>query len=160
MTNNVVEIRKALFSGANEFLTGSATIVTVGETFTAQPTLDPLAIAWPNRNFDPARRGLWASVFYVPNIPEGVTVGQRGQNQITGFLQIDLNAALDAGESVLLDWQRKAGIFFHGGRVFSYNAARVLVVSAGTGQGRTVDNFFRKSITVTFRARLKRVEVT
>ena len=156
---NDTKIRKALIAGAKEFLTAAASIDTTQGTVAGLPTLPGGSIGWENRSFDPAGRDSWASVFYRPNIPEGRTVGQGGFDQITGFIQIDLNVAPDTGEKTHIDWGEKARIYFHPGRFFVYEGQSVLVISSGMSQGRHVENFYRKSITVAFRGHLKRNEV-
>lgn len=156
---NDTKIRKALIAGAKEFLTAATSIDTVQGTVTGLPTLSADAVGWENRSFDPAGKDPWASVFYRPNIPEGRTIGQSGFDQITGFMQIDFNIAPGQGEKPLIDWEEKARIYFHPGRFFVNEGQSVLVISSGMSQGRHVENFYRKSITVSFRGHLKRSEV-
>lgn len=156
---NDTKIRKALIAGADEFLTAAASIDTTQGTVSGLPILPEDSIGWENRAFNPAGKDPWVSVFYVPNTPEGRTVGQGGQDQITGFIQIDFNIAPDQGEGPLIDWEDKARLYFHPGRSFIYSGQSVLVISSGMSQGRHVENFYRKSITVSFRGHLKRNEV-
>lgn len=156
---STVNIEKALIAGAQEFLENASSIDTAAGTVSGLPTLPDDSIGWENSLFEPAEKDPWAAVFFVPNDPEGRTVGQRGYDQQTGFLQIDFNVAPDSGNAVHLSWEDKARIFFHAGRVFSYGGQSVLVVSVGMSQGRHVENFYRKSLTVTFRGQIKRREV-
>ena len=154
-----VNTRKALISGAESFLTANETISTASGAISGLPVIDAGSIAWENVKFSVGAKDPWASVFYKPNTPEGRTVGQRGYDEINGFIQIDFNTAMDKGEGALLAWEEKARIFFHAGRVLSYGGQNVLVISAGMSEGRQIDNFYRKSLTVAFRGHLKRVEV-
>lgn len=156
---NDTNIRKALITGAEEFLTAAASLDTAKGTVDNLPTLPEDSIGWENRTFDPSGKDPWASVFYRPNLPEGRTIGQGGYDQITGFIQIDLNIAPGQGEKPLIDWEEKARIYFHPGRFFVNGGQSVLVVSSGMSEGRHVENFYRKSITVSFRGHLKRNEV-
>lgn len=157
---NDTKIRKALIAGAKEFLTAAESIDTTTGTISGLPIIPANSVAWENRKFDDiGGKDPWASVFYRPNIPQGRTVGQRGMDQIVGFMQIDFNVTPDSGEKVLIDWEEKARIYFHPGRFFVYEGQSVLVVSSGMSQGRHVENFYRKSVTVSFRGHLKRNEV-
>ena len=158
--NTDTDIRAALISAAQSFLTQNATIQTASGVESNNPTINIGDIAWENRTFDPASKDVWASVFYRPNIPTARTIGGRGIDEINGFLQIDLNIAPNSGEGELIKWEKKARIFFHGGRKFIENNDSALVTSCGMSQGRHVDNHFRKSITVAFRGQLKRSQVT
>lgn len=151
--------RKALITGAEEFLTSASTIETAKGTITGLPTLPAESIGWENRSFDSIGKDPWASVFFIPNTPEARGLGPGGIDQMTGLVQIDLNIAPGQGESVLIDWEEKARIFFHGGRSFGFGGQSVLVIASGMSEGRHVENFYRKSITVSFRAQLKRNEV-
>lgn len=156
---NDTKIRKALIAGAKEFLTAAASINTKQGTVDNLPTLPEDSVGWENRAFDPAGKDPWASVFYRPNTPEARTIGPGGFDQATGFIQIDLNVSPGKGEGPHIDWEEKARIYFHPGRFFVYDGQSVLVVSSGMSEGRHVENFYRKSITVAFRGHIKRNEV-
>lgn len=156
---SATKIRKALIAGAKEFLTAAASIETTQGQVSGLPTLPADSIGRENRIFDHIGKDPWASVFYRPNTPTGRTVGQGGIDQITGFVQIDLNVAPGRGEGPLIEWEEKARVYFHPGRSFAYQGQSVLVISSGMSEGRHVDNFYRKSITVAFRGHLKRSEV-
>lgn len=158
---STVDIRKALNTAANDFLTANASIDTVGEgTISGLPTLAAASIGWENRNFDPAGKEPWAAVFFVPNAPQMRTIGPRGYDQETGFLQIDFNVAPGKGAKTLSDWEYKARLYFHPGRFFTYSGQSLIVTSTGMSAGRHVENYFRKSLTVAFRSHIKRNEVT
>lgn len=156
---NDTKIRKALIAAAKEFLTAAVSIDTTKGTVADLPTLLEAAIGWENRSFSPHGKNTWASVFYQPNIPQGRTVGQGGFDDLNGFLQIDFNVAPGIGESAHMAWEEKARIYFHPGRAFAYEGHSVLVTACGMSQGRHVENFYRKSLTVAFRGHLKRNEV-
>lgn len=156
---NDTKIRKALIAAAKEFLTAASSIDTTQGTVSGLPTISINSIGWENRSFDPVGKDPWASVFYRPNIPDARTIGPGGFDQATGFMQIDLNTAPGRGEKKLIDWEEKARIYFHPGRFFISGGQSVLVSSCGMSQGRHVENFYRKSITVAFRGHIKRNEV-
>lgn len=142
-------VRGALLKAAEDFLT------------TGDFAIPKLAIAWENRISKAAQDfPLWASVFYRPNNPVSRTIGRNGIDQITGFLQIDLNIPLGTGEKDLIDWESKGREFFAPGNRFSLDSTSVLVTESGIGQGRSIENNFRKSYTVVFKADLKRKNKT
>ena len=143
--NTDTNVRGALINAANDFLT-------VGD-----PVLSPSVIAWENRNLKVFQNvGMWASVFYRPNTPEARTIGRGGIDEQTGFLQIDFNAPQNKGESELNKWENKGREYFSAGNRFSLESTSVLVISVGMTQGRRVENNFRKSLEIAFKAQLKR----
>ncbi len=158
-TPNRSNIRKALVEAAQDFLIANETIVTPMETFAGLPIIPESSIAWENEKFSPRGKETWASVFYVPNVPDARTIGVGGFDSADGFMQIDFNVAPDSGEKAHMDWERKAEIYFHPGRSFFYAGHSVLVTSSGLSQGRHVENFYRKSLTVAFRSQLKRNQI-
>ena len=149
-------VRKALNTAALDFLTVVTSISTSKGVISGLPIIPASHVAWENRDFTAPQGSLWASVFFVPNVPEGRTVGVGGIDEMNGFLQIDFNVGMDAGDSELLSWEDKARIYFTAGTSFKHDNQNVLVLSAGLGQGRIIQNNFRKSLTVAFSAQLKR----
>jgi hypothetical protein len=128
-----------------------AALLVAAKTFLTGQGLAASSIAWENQVFDPAGKSVWASVFFVPNAPFVVSLGQQGRDRGTGFLQIDLNIPQGSGEGPLRTWEDAARAYFITGRVFSQSGQEVILTSCGMSQGRKVDNWFRKSLTVAFR---------
>jgi hypothetical protein len=136
-------------------------IVTDEETFDELPVLNIMTdVAWENKTFDTVNKPIWCSVFYIPNTPAVRTIGQKGFDEITGFLQIDFNIAENAGEGSLPTWENKARKFFYAGQKFSFDGQFVIVTSSGMSQGRHVDSFYRKSLTINFKSQLQRPKLT
>ena len=143
-------IEGALMIAAKEFLTEGISPVYAVET----------AIAWENVKSSAVDFENWSSFFYRPNAPIGATVGRDGIDTQTGFIQIDFNVPTDSGISYLRTWEDKARIFFAAGNNFEHRGYHVTITETGMGQGRIVDNHFRRSLTVNFRAQLKRQNTT
>ena len=158
--SNTTQARAILIEAAKDFLSVVVQIGTQGETFADLPIIPVDAIAWENKNFDTQGKELWASVFYRPNQPVSRTIGPGGMDEITGFLQIDLNVKSNSGEAELIAWERKARVYFHAGRYFRKNGDSVIATSSGMSQGRHVENYFRKSLTIAFKAHVKRPQLT
>tara|TARA_R110002020_G_scaffold472424_2_gene700439 strand:- start:969 stop:1397 length:429 start_codon:yes stop_codon:yes gene_type:complete len=116
-------------------------------------------IGWENDSFEPFGKTQWASVFFVPNQPEPVTLGVQGSDRQTGFLQIDLNVPQDTGSGAMRAWQDAARQDFVAGKTFTEAGQAVVIVSTGWTQGRNVDNWFRKSLTVVFRTDFTRATI-
>ena len=153
-------VKKALINSALDFLTVVTDINTESGTVSSLPIIPAANIAWENRKFEPPVSDLWSSVFYVPNNPDGRTIGVGGIDEENGFMQIDFSIPTQSGDESLNDWYDKARIFFVAGRSFQYATQNVLVISSGMTQGRVIDNYFRKSLTVFFKAQVKRTILT
>lgn len=117
------------------------------------------AINWENAGFDPAGLTKWASVFFVPNTPEPVTLGVNGDDRQTGFLQIDLSIPQGTGSGVMRAWTDASRQTFVAGKTLTESGQIVRIISAGWTAGRNVDNWYRKSLTVAFRTDLQRATI-
>lgn len=128
----------ALFSAVSAFLVANG--IAAGAT------------AWPNKDFDPAGKAIWAKVSHVPNTPTVATLGRGGRDRGTGFVQIDLNVPEGTGDGALRAWENLARAAFIAGGTLTQSGQVVRIISCGIGQGRTVDNWWRRSITVVYRS--------
>ena len=135
------DVRKALIGSVDAFLQANG--------FSG-------AIKWENTSFDPSKKEKWVSVFFVPNQPNVVTLGMGGSDRVTGFMQVDLNIAQGKGDGDMNSFLDAARAEFVAGKSYTLNAAVVTVINTGESQGRMVDNWFRKSITIAFRADIPR----
>lgn len=160
MTPDDSKIRSALVTAAQDFLTGNASIDTATGTVSGLPTMAAGRVAWENRRFNPGNKDPWAKVTILPAASVGGTVGHGGFDQETGILQIDINIPQNVGEFDMVPWHTKSRVFFHKGRTFTFEAHSVLVIGNEMSQGRLVEGFFRKSISVEYRSPIKRHTVT
>lgn len=160
MTPNDSKIRSALITAAKDFLTANASIDTESGTVTGLPTMAAGNIEWENRGDEVGNQGIWAKVTLIPAGTTGATVGKGGFDEESGIMQIDINVPQKTGEYDLIQWHTKSRVFFHGGRTFTFDGHSVLVRSTEISQGRVVEGFFRKSISITYKSNLKRHTVT
>ncbi len=116
-------------------------------------------INWENDGFDPSGNSPWASVFFVPNQPDPVTLGVQGSDRQTGFLQIDFNISQGEGSGKMRTWTNAVRQTFVAGKSFTENGQIVIVSSVGYSAGRNVDNWYRKSVTIAFRTDLQRASI-
>lgn len=146
------KIESALMLAANDFLTANATI----DTETGLPLIGAGSIAQPNIEFDSKGHKVWAAIWYFPNSPVSRTIGHGGIDELTGFVQIDINVNLGTGGSKRREWERKGRIYFRPGRSFIYQTQSVTVTQSGMSPGRPADGFFRSSFTINFIGDVKR----
>ena len=135
------DIKKALLTAAKTFLEAQG--------FTG-------AIHWENRVFDPSGLQKWASIFHIPNQPSVVTLGTGGLDRETGFLQIDFNIPQNTGDGALNTWADAARGEFIAGKSYTFSGQTIIILNTGIGAGRNVDSWFRKSLTINYRADLTR----
>lgn len=103
-----------------------------------------------NSTFDAAGKSEWFSCHYIPNDPEPVTAGNGGIDRLTSIFQIDFNVPVKTGLKRLRTLEKLARSFFYGGKTKTYGSAVVKITKAGFSRGRTVGNFYRRSLTITF----------
>jgi len=137
-------VRKALLSAADTFL------VAQGLTGLVQ---------WPNRAFDPSGLEYWAAVQVVQNAPFVVTLGGRGSDRMTGFMQIDFCAGIGQGEAQFYAWEDAARAEFVAGKTYTFGGDIVHVVSAGMEGARFIDSWAKKSFIIEYRADLERAAI-
>lgn len=112
----------------------------------------PVEVAWPNKKFKtPA--GSWIRVSYMPSQDSTETLGEGGEQELLGIIQLDVNILTDIGEKTqnLILGQLEA--YFVPGKRFTYKSQTVNFVSCNRSSGRIIDSFFRVSLSVSFYAR-------
>lgn len=112
-------------------------------------------VAWENKKFDPPANP-WARFTYIPNQPEVATLGDEGQDELTGILQIDLNYPQDNGLKDVSDKYESIRTIFAPGNIFTHAGQWVRISSCGRSHGRIVDNYYRVTITIMFYAYINR----
>lgn len=138
------DIKKALVTAAKTFLEAQG--------FTG-------AIQWENKTLDPGGLPKWASIFFVPNQASVVSLGTGGLDRQTGFMQIDFNVPQNTGDGAFNAWEDAARAEFIAGKSYTLNGISTIIINAGFGPGRNVDSWFRKSLTISYRADLTRANI-
>ena len=113
-------------------------------------------IAWENVAFTPPSATAWAKFTYVPSEPSAATLGTNGHDEVTGFVQIDLNFPDGLGDKPASDKYEAIRSLFKIGSRFTYGGYTVSVQSCGRSQGRNVDGYYRVAVTVFFNSRIQR----
>lgn len=115
-----------------------------------------LETAFENRKFSPPANTYWIKFTSVPNTPEVATLGSTGVDRVTGFIQLDINGPMNAGEEAHLSYVDRLRNAFPAGTAVSYNSQVVKISAAGRSQGRIVEGFYRVSFTISWYAFLQR----
>jgi hypothetical protein len=113
-------------------------------------------VAFENVTFDPPNAEPWAKLTFMPTQPSVATLGDAGQDEVLGFLQIDLNYPKDSGtQAARLKFEAIRNVLKAGAK-FSYGSEVVTIRSCGCSQGRIVNNYYRVSVTVNFYSHINR----
>lgn len=109
-------------------------------------------VSWPNKKFTPPP-STWIRVTYMPSQDFTETLGEGGEQELLGIVQIDVNILTDTGEKTQNLILAQLEAYFVPGKRFTYQSQTVNFVSCNRSSGRIVDSFFRVSISVNFYAR-------
>lgn len=118
----------------------------------AQALLQNLPIEMPNFDIEKPTAGLWLKARVAPNTSEPVTLGLQGEDDHTGFLQIDVNCPRNTGSGLVSTVAGNIRDAYRAG----LSIPPVVVKSATVSPGRDVGGFYRVSITVVYYSRIAR----
>ena len=115
-----------------------------------------LPTEYENQEFTRPSSGNYATVYFVPNQPEGGTLGDTGEDAIDGFFQIDIYVERFKGNSEIRAHLETLRSVFKAGARFTSNGQTVIINSCGRNQGRNIDGYYMATITIFWRAYLNR----
>lgn len=99
---------------------------------------------------------LWLQVHNLRAGSEPVTLGDKGEDDHRGVLQIDINAPKGKGSAEALQKADELAGLFTAGKSLLYNAQEVRVIRATVSPGVYVGNFYRLVLSVFYYARTVR----
>ena len=139
MTANFTEIEKAL-------------IVAVRNADSTTPT------GYPNQVLSDEQRGngLWLQIHNLRAQSAPATLGNTGEDNHPGILQIDVNAPQGQGSKDALSKSDQLARHFTPGKFILYNNQVVRIESYSLGPGRYVGGYYRISLSITYSARTNR----
>ena len=139
MTSNYIGIEKALIAGVR-----------------AVDNTTPMG--YPNSELAEADKpdGLWLQIHNLRAQSTPVTLGDKGEDNHPGFIQIDINYPANKGTKAILNKADAFIAFFTAGKALSYNGQYVIVQSCSVTPGRYVGGYYRISVTVNYYARTTR----
>lgn len=113
---------------------------------------------YPNKPLpdDDKPDGLWLQLHNMRSESTPVTLGDAGEDNHPGFLQVDINYPQNKGSKQVLAKADTIAAFFTAGKTLSYNAQEVKVLLCSVGPGRDVGGYYRVSVTVNYYARTTR----
>ena len=115
-----------------------------------------LPIASENRPYDPQPGTAWAQLFVVHAQPSIATMGSGGQDEITGFLQVNLNYPEGSGGGAAKQKATAIRDYFTAGTKHSYGGVDVYIANAGRSASFNIDSWYRLVVTINWYTRLTR----
>lgn len=139
------KIFSTLMKSANDALTG-VTELNFGND----------QVRWPNVDFTPPPTEPYATVDLLPASSEPVTLGQGGEDEHLGILQIGLYYPLQAGGGPIIESFDKLRTFFTAGVSLVHEGTEVSVLSCGVSPAANRDSRYVAYVSVYWRARTTR----
>lgn len=125
-------------------------------TAAAVAALSGIPTEYENGQFTKPTRDKWAKLSFLPNVPSVVTLGDEGQDEADGILQIDLNYPQGTGDAEARADFEELRAAFPAGTYYTSDGQSVMVMNCGRSQGRLVDQWFRVSTTIYWTAHIPR----
>ena len=116
-------------------------------------------IGYPNNELadEDKGNGLWLQLHNMRAQSAPVTLGDNGEDNHPGFLQIDINYPQNKGSKQVLEKADIFAAFFTAGKSLLYNTQVVKVLSCSLSPGRYVGGYYRISLTINYYARATRI---
>lgn len=112
---------------------------------------------FPNSNLaSGSKTALWARVLNERAVNGPVTLGDAGQDDHRGFLQVDINYPEGKGTGQVLQKADELLSYFKAGLSVSYNGQTVTVLSTSLSPGRVVGGYYRVTVTINYYSRTNR----
>ena len=115
-----------------------------------------LSTAYENRTFEPTKGTPWASVMVERVDGSAVTLGDSGEDNHAGYMQIDLNYPTNEGDGDILAKLEALRAYYTPGTSFTSSGQSVIIRYCEPSGGRLVDGWYRISLTVYYYARIAR----
>lgn len=117
--------------------------------------LPALPISNPDQELPPSQQadGGWLAIHNLRGQSLPVTLGDRGEDNHPGVLQVDVNVAAGKGAGVALEYCDALASGFPAGTRLAYNGGEVVVSSVSVGSGVSEGGFYRIPVSVTYFAR-------
>lgn len=109
----------------------------------------------PNRRLADKKKGqgLWLQLHNICGDSSPVTLGDQGEDNHPGILQIDINYPEGRGSKQVLAKADAFVGFFTAGKALLYTAQEIRILSSSIGPGRYVGGYYRVSVSVNYYSR-------
>lgn len=101
--------------------------------------LPDIPTEFPNREFTPPARGVWASLFVIPARRTVKSLGDGGDDLQTGFTQVDIKVPTHEGINALDDYQDLLVNSFWAGRRLQFDGQVIKIRYTETAPDRPAE---------------------
>lgn len=115
-----------------------------------------IAAFYPNRDYNPATGEDHARLFVLWAGSDPVTLGDTGENEVSGVFQIDLMYATGRGDGELLTVADSICSDYKSGTRLTHNSQQVIVWGAAPTQIVSDGGWLRCSLSINFTAHVRR----
>jgi len=116
----------------------------------------PWPCAYPNQAFEVPANAPWARLFILANQPFVGSLGDEGEDEVSGILQIDLHTPLGEGTYTVDQAFNTIRAQFKAGTYLSYGGQWVIILSCGITPLGPQETFYKSAITIEWETRLSR----
>lgn len=126
------------------------------ERFLSGGFLPATQVQTDNETFTPPASKPWARLTNLPAQPDVVTLGEGGQDLHVGLLQVDLFFPQGKGRAAVLALADRIAGHFKAGEKWLYDGQAVRVTSCGIGNGINDGGWYRRTVTINWKAHVTR----
>lgn len=106
-----------------------------------------------NIDFEPQANTPWCEFRFVPNQPEPRTLGDTGEDEFTGVVNVILNYPQNSGIGETMEKADQLKAHFKPGKVFTDDGQSVRVTRCGLSRGGTNEaGFYQSVFTINWRS--------
>jgi hypothetical protein len=118
-----------------------------------------IPMSQPNIELSDAAKanGPWGAIHVLNAGTSVATLGDYGEDDNQGVLQVDINVHINTGSGTLLALCDKICSAFTSGKALQYSEQTVKITASSISGIRNVGGFARRSVSVRFYARTKRI---
>jgi len=105
---------------------------------------------------DADKTGVWCSLYNLRGESNPVTLGDKGEDNHPGIIQININNPLSEMEGPVLDLADTILSHFTAGHALTYNAQTVSISRTSLGPTKPVDSYNRATVSLYYYSRTTR----
>ena len=114
--------------------------------------------SFPDQDLTQAEKGegLWLQVSNLRGVSEPVTMGDKGEDNHPGILQIDICYPRGKGAGFILKKADALALTLKAGHSFTHNEQRVTISATSLGGAREVGGYSKMSLSINYYSRTPR----
>lgn len=115
-----------------------------------------VAVSWPNAELSGSKGDNWWDIDDLVADDRAITVGDHGENEVRGVLQILIKVKPNIGTKLAKDQQTALAKGFKAGSSFTHGQAHVIFIGARPGPAFTSGEYYTVPLSINYYARYSR----